>query len=300
MNTCGACGFGNTRVLVEGIRDWEYGVHGEWSYVECPSCLAIRLHPFPGIEDLRRAYDIPYHGHVDRGGRGLLTTWLMTLDAWVMERSLRPLLPQGARILDVGCGAGTFLERVGRLGSFTLEGLDFSPKAVSMARSRGFTIHEGLFLSAPLQESAYDVVTMNNYLEHTLDPKAELARAHSMLKPSGLLLGEVPGFDAPERKVLGRYWGGNHVPRHTHQFTGSSLEKILRDGGWNHIRIWRSPNPVHLALGIQNILVRRTPGLGLQSGRAPYFPLLLLAALPFHLFQMLVGRSGVLKFSATS
>ena len=51
-------------------------------------------------------------------------------------------LPEGSRLLDVGCGTGFFLEAAS--GRYRVSGLDPSPQAVGFCRDRGLVeVHEG-------------------------------------------------------------------------------------------------------------------------------------------------------------
>ena len=70
--TCNFCGDTRPRNLTANMRDWEYGVAGEYDYLQCRSCGGIQLHPFPDLEDLKRAYAIDYHGYAVKERRGWL------------------------------------------------------------------------------------------------------------------------------------------------------------------------------------------------------------------------------------
>ena len=55
---CNYCQSARGSAVCEGIRDWEYGVAGDYAYYRCQDCRGVQLHPFPDLDDLRRAYDI--------------------------------------------------------------------------------------------------------------------------------------------------------------------------------------------------------------------------------------------------
>ncbi len=57
---------------------------------------------------------------------------------------------------------------------------------------------------------------MSHYLEHTLDPRAELAAAHRALADGGCLLIEVSDPDYKLGRVLGKYWLPWFQPQHLH------------------------------------------------------------------------------------
>src|SRR5260370_7195253 len=55
-------------------------------------------------------------------------------------------------------------------------------------------------------DERYDVVSMSHYLEHTLDPRAEIAAAARVLPEGGLLFIEGPDPACRLGTLLGRYW----------------------------------------------------------------------------------------------
>jgi 2-polyprenyl-3-methyl-5-hydroxy-6-metoxy-1,4-benzoquinol methylase len=303
---CRICGGVDSEVLVEGIRDWEFEVPGEWRYQKCRECGQIQIGPFPDLALLKRAYPSEYTAHetIAGGDRGALYRLLHRLNRWATVKRL-PFVPgPGMRLLDVGCGNGGFLGPFRNAGVTELHGVDFSADACRAARHNGITAEEGLFLDFPPSGATarFDVIFMNHYLEHVLDPREELAHAHSLLKPGGWIVGEMPNFDAIERSVWPRHWGGNHVPRHTFQFTAASLGARLGEAGFREIRIGGSMNSGEMALTFQNRLVDAglisREELRRRRARAPWFDALMLALAPPHALISAFGRGGLLRFQA--
>ena len=299
---CRACGSKRAALALEGIRDWEYGVEGEWSYRRCGDCGILQLEPFPSVAELIRAYSVDYHGYRTSAEKGKLYKLLFELKDALFRRKIARLVPRGAALLDVGCGSGEYLTRMRFLEPTRLDGIDFNERAVRLAREKGVDCFQGIFPDFPAAPSTYDVVFMNNYLEHTLDPAAEARKACEVLKPGGVLIGEVPNFRSVDRALFGRYWGGNHVPRHTFQFEPATLKHLLRAAGFPLVRTKQELSTNHLTLSIQNALQRNEPDLAknpsIRYGRAWYYNPLLVALLPANAVNVALGRSGVMKFFA--
>jgi len=207
-----------------------------------------------------------------------------------------------SRVLDVGCGQGDFLRSLQNLGVSRLEGIDFSPDMIDSLRASDIQGYCGTFPDFPGENDSYDMISMNNYLEHTLEPERELSKAYDLLAPGGSLVGEVPGFDSWERRLFGRYWGGNHVPRHTYQFNADFLLKLLQKAGYQDIEISHQLNTSHWALSVQNFLQRNRASLSdnpnLNHGRSRYYVPLLLAFIPVNLVCVLFRKSGCIRFIA--
>ena len=110
--------------------------------------------------------------------------------------TLRKYVPDlridGARILDIGCGdAGVpiaFAEAGARAAGI-------EPDAASVARGRvraeehgvDLDLRQGLAEELPYQDAAFDLVILDNVLEHVRDQKRTLTEIRRVLKPHGLL-----------------------------------------------------------------------------------------------------------------
>jgi SAM-dependent methyltransferase len=140
-----------------------------------------------------------------------------------------------ARWLDVGAGHGHFCGAVRTtLPSTRFDGLDLSA-SIDEAHRRGWIDgkYRGLFPElAPTIAGRYDAVSMSHYLEHTLDPRAELAAARTALAPGGHLLIEVPDPEFRLGRMLGRLWLPWFQPQHLHLLSVGNLEKLLVEHGF--------------------------------------------------------------------
>lgn len=110
------------------------------------------------------------------------------IDALVGE--LFDSLPEGAKVLDVGCGTGEHLARAARQGlkPFGVEPassmLEFARKNVPQAE-----IAQGIATDLPFKDAQFDLVIMVEVLRYLDRPDTEkaLQEAHRVLKPGGLL-----------------------------------------------------------------------------------------------------------------
>ncbi|GAA4523924.1 class I SAM-dependent methyltransferase [Amycolatopsis samaneae] len=137
--------------------------------------------------------------------------------------------------LDVGMGHGHFCREAGNLLPHTeFDGLDLS-EGVELAQREGWvrTGYRGAFpeLAGELG-GQYDVVSMYHYLEHTPDPKRELAAAHTALRPGGLLAIELPDPECRWAAVLGRWWLPWLQPQHLNLIPIGNLRAELAARGF--------------------------------------------------------------------
>ena len=299
---CQICNMSESREVISNIKDWEYGFNGVFSYFECKHCHSIQIHPFPDIDNLKEAYKVDYHGYATPEDKGIFYKALFNIVEALNMKELKTFINQESKVLDVGCSIGLFLEKLRKLGVTQLTGIDFSPLAIAGLVERGMKGYQGTFLDFEAPDNSFDLIAMNNYLEHTLNPVEELKKAIKLLKPGGRIIGELPNLAALDQAIFGRYWGGNHVPRHTFQFTAFSLAKILKQVGFHPPKIRYPLNTSHFALSIQNYCQRNLTGIEirkrLKHGRAPYYSLLMLALIPINLMFKLIKRPGFIKFYA--
>lgn len=109
-------------------------------------------------------------------------------------------LPEGARVLDVGCGPGwtsVFLARMG----YIVTGFDIAPDMITLAQRRAaregvseqctFRVADSESFDFP---SEFDAVLVYDTLHHTQHEQAVLKNCFRALKPGGKLVLAEPGF----------------------------------------------------------------------------------------------------------
>ena len=143
--------------------------------------------------------------------------------------------------LDVGAGHGHFcLHARQRWPEARFDGLDMT-EPVEQAQRRGWidTAYRGQFpdLVGALPRS-YDVLSMH-YLEHTIEPRRELAAAAKLLDPGAYLMIEVPDPGSPWSRRLGRYWPSWGQPQHLHFVTCDNLIAALEAEGFDLLSVER-------------------------------------------------------------
>src|SRR6185295_10182175 len=84
------------------------------------------------------------------------------------------------RVLEVGCGSGTFLRMLADAG-FDARGLDISPDDTKYARETlGLAVTEGDLATAAADPERYDAVLLFYIVEHVPDPIALVRQAFTV------------------------------------------------------------------------------------------------------------------------
>lgn len=156
------------------------------------------------------------------------------------------LRPRRGRLLDVGCATGVLVELADRRG-WKAEGIEVSAFAVSRCRARGLRVHHGEIGNVPLPERAFDVIVMDDTIEHLTDPRAAMARSYELLAPGGLLTMNTPNEAGWLRFLMRRHWFHYKPLEHLYFFTPVSLSRLLEETGFRVLYSRRSAKVVTLA-----------------------------------------------------
>jgi ubiquinone/menaquinone biosynthesis C-methylase UbiE len=95
-------------------------------------------------------------------------------------------LAAGARVLDIGCGSGTFTRLLHARG-YRLSGIDISSKMIAMARHKSADIQffEGDAENLPFENGAFDAVLLSGLVHHFPDQRRLAAEVFRVLTPGG-------------------------------------------------------------------------------------------------------------------
>lgn len=232
------------RTLYAELADSLFNAPGIWNLKQCENtdCGLIWLDPSPIEAELPRLYQSYFFSDRASGQQlpfsqrlrailyrvyriaGYLPSALLGLREAQREMHCLYLseLPPG-KLLDVGCGDGTFLHRMQSKG-WKVDGLDFDANAIESARTRyGLNLRRGDLAGAHLPEDTFDAVTMNHVIEHVPDPLAMLRATRRVLKPGGRLVVVTPNSLSLGHKSFQAHWVNLDPPRHLQIFTPNAL-----------------------------------------------------------------------------
>jgi len=123
---------------------------------------------------------------------------------------IRPYLPDKGTILEVGCGSGRLLTRIGleHPKSYNVIGVDNSPFAVDITRANikqhNLSGTVGLWdaRALGLEDDQVDVVCSGGVLEHFrfIEVSTVLKEMYRVLKPGGILYADI----VPKKRTLCR------------------------------------------------------------------------------------------------
>jgi SAM-dependent methyltransferase len=225
------------RKAIANVRDSQTGE--AFDLIRCSLCeLGVTV---PAPNNLERYYGERYYG-----GRHAMT------QRYCLRRRMRLVervtwgAPRG-KLVDVGCGDGSFLLEARRSG-WTVLGTEVGEQIPSSDLEIRGSIDD-LRTSAP-----FDCVTLWHSLEHLRSPGEALTELARMLRPGGTLLLAVPDSRGWQARLFGRHWLHLDVPRHLYHFSLTSLRTAFDRAGLDVIRVRHHEGEYDLFGWIQSAL----------------------------------------------
>ena len=164
---------------------------------------------------------------------------------WEHDVALQ-MVPEGARLLEIGCGTGEFLDRASRERSARVEGIEISEKAIHEAERRGLHVRKTNVEDFAVEEPGrYNIVCAFQVLEHVGDPRSFIQSCVSLLRPGGRLILGVPnsaGFIGRDPRDL-----LNQPPHHATRWSPSALIAVQKQFFLDLERLLYEPFSAHHA-----------------------------------------------------
>ena len=130
----------------------------------------------------------------------------------VVQQYIDPLnLPKDAKILDLGCGPGYFLDEMKKREYTDVIGVTLSPGDIKICEDKGHTIKKYDLTFLPQKEGYYDesvdFLFLRHALEHSPYPIFSLMEYNRVLKQGGQIYIEVPqpGCERKHEENLNHY-----------------------------------------------------------------------------------------------
>ncbi len=171
-----------------------------WQTVLCKVCAALaQTNPQPTAASLATFYDQYYHLFHRRPWRRR-RRMSPSRGGWptrrfrLLSRFLDPA--RAASVLEVGPGAGSFLEKCRDEAAWRAGGVEPGAESQAWCVARGRKVEHARFEDFESAER-FGLIAAFNVVDHLSSPRAFLEKCHALLADDGLLVLEVVNFDRP-------------------------------------------------------------------------------------------------------
>jgi len=201
--------------------------------VECASCGLWYLNPMPTRAALEALYGSAYYESADACGGGYADYASMAEDHRDTFRR-RLALVEGhvgqGRLLDVGAGYGYLADAA--TPRFAERWVVEMSAAAARQVSSAHKVVVGDIESVELPRDYFDVVSLQDCLEHLPDPGAALERIRGVLRPGGALFAVTPNVDSWVSRVQRDNWVSLKFPEHVILYSRETLRRVLEGNGF--------------------------------------------------------------------
>lgn len=216
-------------------RDPHYGIAGCHRLAKCGQCALVFLNPMYSDEQLKALYPADYYAYQEEVQAGawkarakkVLGYWQGTKD---------PKFEVPGEMLDIGCGAGSFLTAM-RARGWSVRGLEINENAARSARAKGLDVSCGTLNAARFPSETFDYIRASHSFEHMTRPHEVLEEIHRLLKPDGKMLIAVPNCRSLAAHLFAGSWYHLCPPVHAFHYSARSLKRLLNMHNFDVVRV---------------------------------------------------------------
>ena len=225
---CNLCGKNQTTPLF--IKDG-------YNHVKCNSCGLIYVNP--RLKNSKETLD-SFYG-LNKGDGSLIKELLHRAYSARRQKIFCAELKKMERyrklnrILDIGCSFGGFLNAAKNRG-WEAKGIETVYNVGKYGKELyNLDIFFGTLEEAGLATSSFDVIRLNNIIEHIPFPSEFFADVNKLLRKGGLLSISTPNYDSYSVSICGKEWIYFDGQHHIVLFTPTTLRKILDKNGFTPV-----------------------------------------------------------------
>lgn len=224
-------------------KDFISGVPGEFRYCRCSVCRSYIQTPVPSQEFLTSCYEshtLHYQKPVKERDFCIFSRPIVRIVRHLWRKLERkhpimplvssvPATPPPAKLLEIGCGYGQYLNER-KMQGYDVTGVELNEESCRCAQEcHGLTLINDLVENLVFPENSFDIAVANMVLEHLRDPRKILERLYEWLKKDGELIISVPTPEGFAFERFGKLCYVIHPPYHLSLFTLEGI-RCLADG----------------------------------------------------------------------
>jgi len=146
------------------------------------------------------------------------------------------LAKKGMKVLDIGCGSGASLLEAQFLGAQAF-GIEADPNVMGIAKKLDLKVYCGSIKTHPYLNKKFDLVILNQVIEHIPDPSEMLRLINPYLAEKAKIILVFPNKKSLWSRLTKEKWIHWHIPYHLHHFDRDSFALLAKNCGYRVIRL---------------------------------------------------------------
>lgn len=211
----------------------------DYKLVKCNNCKIVFVNPRPEQKEIEDAYD----------NKNELSSKIHSLKIqsnnsdFEIEKSKIPDILRRIdlikkfnckKVLDFGCGKMEFARLAKNLNVISC---DVGNWPESIAKKNKLNFKTGTLQKIKFKKESFDAVHSNQVFEHLFDPFENIKEIYKILKPNGIVLINVPNYNALSIKLGIDKFKDNTPPGHLFYYTSKSIVNMMKKAGFKKIII---------------------------------------------------------------
>jgi 2-polyprenyl-3-methyl-5-hydroxy-6-metoxy-1,4-benzoquinol methylase len=187
--------------------------------VKCSNC------DFIYVNNLKSNFYKSLYKYIDYKNNGVDENRIRS-DAKRSLKLISKYVLTNSSVLDIGCGRGYLLDEA-KIYNWRLEGFDYSLTCVKYAKNKlNLNVTNG-DINKDIYRRKYDLIILNQVLEHLDNPIGVLKRCNLLLKKNGIIYIATPNVNSWLAKVYQKKYEYFIPPEHIGYYDQYSLKNVL-------------------------------------------------------------------------
>lgn len=248
--SCNICGENMSKRFDKIKSIFPQYLAGEYILVRCRKCGLVYINPRPSKSTLTSLYTSgDYVSRYQNYDISRINIDIKDKGYLDILRNLEKYIGKG-RLLEIGMGWGLLLKLAKDRG-WQVFGIETSNRQIMFVKNQlNIDCSQNTFEDMFFNDNSFEVVVMDNVLEHTLDPKNILLKVNRILSNNGIVVIRVPNVDGLYYRVSRYYNRIYDSPRkyeyrservslqHMYEFSLNSLGRLLYITGFSVIKAY--------------------------------------------------------------
>tara|TARA_B110000977_G_C10966445_1_gene450605 strand:- start:82 stop:1029 length:948 start_codon:yes stop_codon:yes gene_type:complete len=256
---CPACKSNKNNFFFRSI-DKDYSFKN-FNYLKCDKCKSIFLSS-KSFNDKKSDYYHRQHWYKkNQFTFGPKTSTKRFIDGWYQTyKDFK--LNKRLKVLDIGCGDGSFLISLKKMKFNKLYGFDTSSKTIKKIKDKKIITFvsnfSNFYSNEIISNLKFDYIFLHGVLEHSFNPSELLKNIKKITKKNSTIFIKIPSGDSLELEMLNEYNWTSMAPFHRTLFSKKGVSILLNKEGFNEIKfittnekIWGWTRGISWKLGLE-------------------------------------------------